>query len=119
MRCFVICDAYIVESFKLSSEEVVQPVLKKGNNAPLKMVTRTINEPLVLVPVHTGQSTNMGRDILQCISKSECVNISETILDVGDNNKLGKTQNFAAQMKHVSFSCSFVVRVLAGFKFML
>ena len=32
----------------------------------------------------------------------ECVDISKTILDVGINNKLGKMQNFAAQVKRLS-----------------
>ena len=46
----------------------------------------------------------MSKDILQYISKLECIDVSETILDVGIDNKLGKMQNFVAQVKCVSKS---------------
>jgi len=32
----------------------------------------------------------MTKDILQCISKLECIDVSKMILDVGIDNKLGK-----------------------------
>ena len=57
---------------------------------------------LVLVPIHTGQGTNVTEDILQCIGQLERVDISETELHVRIDNQLRQTQNFSAQMEGVS-----------------
>jgi hypothetical protein len=44
----------------------------------------------------------VSKDVLQTISKLECVNVAETVLDVRINNKLGETKNFTAKMESVS-----------------
>jgi len=44
----------------------------------------------------------MGKDVLDGISKLESVDISETVLNVGVNDKLGQAKNFSAQVESVS-----------------
>jgi len=44
----------------------------------------------------------MGEDVLDGISELESVDISETVLNVGVNDKLGQAKNFSAQVEGVS-----------------
>ena len=54
---------------------------------------------LVLVPVHTRQSTNMREDILQRVGELEGVDVAQTVLHVSVDDELGEAQDFAAQME--------------------
>ena len=49
---------------------------------------------LVLVPVHTGQSTDMREDILQRVGELEGVDVAQTVLHVSVDDELGETKNF-------------------------
>ena len=57
---------------------------------------------LVLVPVHSGKCADMCKDILDCISELEGVNVPETVLNVGINDELGQAEDLSAQMEGVS-----------------
>ena len=49
---------------------------------------------LILVPVHTGQSTDMRKDILQRVGELEGVDVAQTVLHVSVDDELGETKNF-------------------------
>ena len=66
------------------------------------MVTRAINERTCTCAYQSKHQYEQRYIAMH--QQVECVDVSETILDVGIDSKLGKTQNFAAQMKRVSFS---------------
>ena len=44
----------------------------------------------------------MGEDILDSISQLESIDIAETVLNVGVNDKLGRTKDFSTQVEGVS-----------------
>ena len=44
----------------------------------------------------------MGEDILDGISELESIDITETVLNVGVNDKLGQTEDFSTQVEGVS-----------------
>mmetsp|Transcript_66756 Transcript_66756/g.127143 ORF Transcript_66756/g.127143 Transcript_66756/m.127143 type:complete len:244 (-) Transcript_66756:1454-2185(-) len=58
----------------------------------------------VLVTVHTGQLTDMGKDVLQTICKLEGINVTQAELHMTVNNQLCQTHDFAAQMECISES---------------
>ena len=57
---------------------------------------------LVLVPVHTGQGSDVSKDVLQCVGKLEGINVPQTVLNVCIDNKLSQAKNFTAQMESIS-----------------
>jgi hypothetical protein len=64
--------------------------------------TTAVSAHLVLVPVHSRQGTDMGEDILDCVGELEGIDVSETILNVGIDNKFGQPKNFSTQVECVS-----------------
>ena len=96
---------------------------------------------LILVPVHSRQSADMSKDVLDGIGELEGINISETVLNVGIDDEFSQTKDFTTQVEGVaktrflSFLCckspgKSVLEVpsqsrtmqqayLTGFKFML
>ena len=48
------------------------------------------------------QRTDVGEDVLKGIGKLESVNITQTILDMCIDHKLGETQDFTTKMESVS-----------------
>ena len=44
----------------------------------------------------------MRKDVLQCIRELESVDVSETVLDVGIDDELRETENFATQVESIS-----------------
>ena len=57
---------------------------------------------LVLVPVHTRQSSNVREDVLNGVSELEGVDIAKTELNVSVDDELRQTEDFTAQMEGVS-----------------
>jgi hypothetical protein len=43
----------------------------------------------------------MCEDVLQCVRKLESIHVSETKLNMGIHDKLGESQNFAAQVEGI------------------
>jgi hypothetical protein len=58
----------------------------------------------VLVSVHSRQLSDVGKHVLQSIGQLECVDVSESELDVRVDNELGETQDFSTQVESVSES---------------
>ena len=44
---------------------------------------------LVLVPVHSGQGTDMSEDVLNGISELESIDVSKTVLNMSVDDELG------------------------------
>ena len=63
-----------------------------------------LSHKLVLVPIHSSQSTDMRENVLKRISELECIDVTKTVLDVSIDDKLGKTQDFTTQVESVSES---------------
>lgn len=57
---------------------------------------------LVLVPVHTGQGTNVSENVLEGVGELEGVDIPETVLDVRVHDEFRKTEDLTAQMERIS-----------------
>ena len=57
---------------------------------------------LVLVPIHSRQGANMGKDVLDGIGELECVDIPETVLNMGVDDELGQAKDFSTQVEGVS-----------------
>ena len=53
-----------------------------------------LSHELVLVSVHSRELTDVGEGVLETIGKLECVDVSETVLDVGIDDELGQTENW-------------------------
>jgi hypothetical protein len=57
---------------------------------------------LVLISVHAGQLAHVVESIQNSIRELECVDVSQSILDLGINNKFGESQYFSHQVESVS-----------------
>ena len=66
---------------------------------------------LVLVPVHTGQGSDMREDVLKRVGELEGVHVTETELHMGVDDKLRQAENLATQVEGVSET-----RLLAFFR---
>lgn len=51
---------------------------------------------LVLVSIHSSQSTNMGEDVLQGVRQLEGIYVAETELNMCIDDKLCETKDFTA-----------------------
>ena len=56
----------------------------------------------VLVTVHSGELADVGEDVLEPIGQLESIDIVQSILNVGVDNELCKSQNFTTQMESVT-----------------
>lgn len=63
-----------------------------------------LTHELVLVPVHSSQSTDMREDVLQGVRELESVDISETELDVRVDDQLSETEDFTTKMESIAES---------------
>lgn len=59
---------------------------------------------LVLVTVHASKLADVRKHVLQTICKLEGVDVTQAELDVGVDNKLGKTKDLSTQVEGVSES---------------
>jgi len=57
-----------------------------------------LSHELVLVAVHARELSNVGKGVLKTVSKLVGVHVAEAVLDVGVDNELCKSKDFAAQM---------------------
>lgn len=53
----------------------------------------------VLVTIHAGQLSDVGKDVLQAIGKLESVDVVQSILYVRVDNQLSETKDFTTQME--------------------
>ena len=62
----------------------------------------SVSTNLVLITVHSGQSTDMGEDVLNGICKLERIDVAESELHMGVNNQLGQPQDLATEMEGIA-----------------
>lgn len=63
-----------------------------------------LTHEFVLVPVHTGQLTNVSEGELETVGELEGVDVAETVLDVRVDDELRETEDLTAQVEGVSES---------------
>jgi hypothetical protein len=61
-----------------------------------------LSHELVLVSVHASELSHMRKDILQGISKLECISITEPVLHVRIHNQLCQAQDFPTEVESVA-----------------
>ena len=82
-------------SYRASVKAVVDEMFKIFAHSNL-------SHQLVLVTVHASQLTNVSKNVLKTVSQLESVDVVETILDMGVDNQLCQTQDFATKMESIS-----------------
>lgn len=69
----------------------------------LQVLTHTdLSHQAVFVSVHTSKLTNVGKNVLQTVSQLECIDVTETILDVRIDDQLGQAKNLTTQVEGVT-----------------
>ncbi len=63
-----------------------------------------LSHEFVLVSIHSSELANVGKSVLQTIRQLESVHITQSILHVRVNHKLGQAEDFSAQMEGVTES---------------
>jgi hypothetical protein len=83
----------------LSNRSCVESVV----NQVLKILSHSdLSHEAILIPVHTSELANMSKDILQPICELECLNITQSILNMRVNDKLGKSQDLPAEVEGIT-----------------
>lgn len=57
------------------------------------------NAYLVLGPVDAGEGTDESEDVLQCVGTLKRINVSQSSLDVREDDELRQPQKLTAQLK--------------------
>ena len=79
--------------------------MKNGTHDVLEILAHSnLSHELVLVSVHSGELSDVGERELQSIGELECVDVSESVLNVRVDDELGETEDLSTEMEGVSES---------------